>query len=301
MAVRQPAGREPGRFLAGPGWPAGSAPGPAGSAPGRTLGRRSPRRAAPPGLPRVDTLSRLEAPALQRYVDAVSEYVQRSPALDSGAAKSAQIALSAGLGRCLKAELETRVPRMDLFAGELDVAGALRSARADVSEAHPLDGLRLAVEIKPINLAVGRAIWNRFGDVQVFAVNIHLKFPFAVVGGVLALPTWEWRRASGEREEPLDTPLELDLGLGSDASRDGGCDPGRVDTRPLIERLVRRLRSTRRRETEADAPHLLEAVAVLVYDPDTGTVDPDLPPAGCGLRWEEFVEAMADRYDLRFE
>jgi hypothetical protein len=190
---------------------------------------------------------------------------------------------------------------MDLFAGELDVAGALRSARADVSEAHPLDGLRLAVEIKPINLAVGRAIWNRFGDVQVFAVNIHLKFPFAVVGGVLALPTWEWRRASGEREEPLDTPLELDLGLGSDASRDGGCDPGRVDTRPLIERLVRRLRSTRRRETEADAPHLLEAVAVLVYDPDTGTVDPDLPPAGCGLRWEEFVEAMADRYDLRFE
>ena len=86
------------------------------------------------------------------------------------------------------------MPRMDLFAGELDVAGALRSARADVSEAHPLDGLRLAVEIKPINLAVGRAIWNRFGDVQVFAVNIHLKFPFAVVGGVLALPTWEWRR-----------------------------------------------------------------------------------------------------------
>ena len=74
-----------------------------------------------------------------------------------------------------------------------------------------------------------------------------------------------------------------------------------MDTRPLIERLVRRLRSTRRRETEADAPHLLEAVAVLAYDPDTATVDPDLPPVGCGLRWEEFVATLADRYDLRFE
>ena len=299
MAVRQSPGREP---AGEPGWAGGDGPArEVGSRqPGR-LGQRPARRSTPVGLPHVDTLSRLEAPDLQRYVDAVSEYVRESASLDSSAAKSAQIALSAGLGRCLKAELEARVPRMDLFAGELDVAGALRSARAHVYEAHPLDGLRLAVEIKPINLAVGRAIWNRFGDVQVFAVNIHLKFPFAVVGGVLALPTWEWRRGPADREEPLDPPLELDLGLGSDMAAAGGPESGRVDTRPLIERLVRRLRSTRRRETEADAPHLLEAAAVLVYDPDTGTVEPDLPPAGCGLRWDEFVATLSDRYDLRFE
>ena len=216
--------------------------------PPSTVGPRPARRAGAVGLQRVDTLSRLEAPALQRYVDAVSEYVRESPSLDSSAAKSAQIALSAGLGRCLKTELEARLPRIDLFAGELDVAGALRSARADVSEAHPLDGLRLAVEIKPINLAVGRAIWNRFGDVQVFAVNLHLKFPFAVVGGVLALPTWEWRRAPGERDEPMDPPLELDLGIAATGVASAGAGTGRVDTRPLIERLVRRLRSTRRRE-----------------------------------------------------
>jgi hypothetical protein len=85
---------------------------------------------------------------------------------------------------------------MKPHAGELNVAGALRNARADVSEAHHMDGLRLAVEIKPVNLAVGRAIWNRFGDVRAFAVNIHLKFPFAVVGGVLAVPTWEWTKVT---------------------------------------------------------------------------------------------------------
>src|SRR5213075_3432256 len=79
----------------------------------------------------------------------------------------------------------------NLYAGEKNVAGALRVVRADVSETHDLDGLRLAVEIKPVNLAVGRALWNRFGDIRTFAVNIHLKFPFAVVGGVLVIPTYE--------------------------------------------------------------------------------------------------------------
>ena len=59
--------------------------------------------------------------------------------------------------------------------------------KADVSESNALDGLRLAIEIKPINVAVGRAIWNRFGDIRTFAVNLHLKFPFAVAGGVLVL------------------------------------------------------------------------------------------------------------------
>ena len=82
------------------------------------------------------------------------------------------------------------------------IAGALRTARADVSEAHHLDGLRLAVEIKPVNLAVGRAIWNCFGDVRAFAVNIHLKFLFAIVGGVLAVPTSTRPRRPGTCRRP---------------------------------------------------------------------------------------------------
>ncbi len=69
------------------------------------------------------------------------------------------------------------------------IGGGLRNAKADVSEASETDGLKLAIEIKPVHLAVGRAIWNRFGDVRTFAVNVHLKFPFAVVGGILTLPT----------------------------------------------------------------------------------------------------------------
>jgi hypothetical protein len=108
------------------------------------------------------------------------------------------------------------------------VSGALRAAKADVSEMHRLDGLRLAVELKPVNLAVGRAIWNRFGDIRTFAVNIHLKFPFAVVGGVLVVPTSE--ESAG----------------------------GRKSTKHLISRAVNRLVRAGGRRTEGDAPHLLE-------------------------------------------
>ncbi|MCH7810500.1 MAG: hypothetical protein IH863_07965, partial [Chloroflexi bacterium] len=149
------------------------------------------------------------------------------------------------------------------------VSGALRIAKADVSELHDLDGLRLAVEIKPVNLAVGRAIWNRFGDIRMFAVNLHLKFPFAVLGGVLAIPTWE----GSERKSTLS----------------------------LIERLTDRLSRAGGRRTDGNAAHLLEAIGVVVYDPDTASMSPDIPKRGSGLRWEEFIESMAETYEARFE
>ncbi len=157
------------------------------------------------------------------------------------------------------------------MAGERKVSGALSEPQVDVSEMHPLDGLRLAVELKPINLAVGRAIWNRFGDIRAVAVNLHLKFPFAVVGGVLAIPTYE--------EDP---------------------GPTRKPTTHLIERAVNRLARAGGRRTEGDAPHLLEGVGVVVYDPDTGALQPDPPPPGSGLRWDEFVDALVSAYQARF-
>ncbi len=147
----------------------------------------------PVGLALVDRLDGLEPCSLDDYLKGVSEYVLHARAVSDGARKAAQVRLSAALGRALLTELRQRLPDglHDAFAGEQMVSGALRAAKADVSEMHRLDGLRLAVELKPVNLAVGRAIWNRFGDIRTFAVNIHLKFPFAVVGGVLVVPTSE--------------------------------------------------------------------------------------------------------------
>lgn len=235
------------------------------------MAKKTPHK-GPVGLPNVDRLDALEPCTLDDYLKGVSEYVRRARSISDGARKAAQVRLSSALGRALLAELRQRLPDglKDALAGERMVSGALRAAKADVSEMHALDGLRLAVELKPVNLAVGRAIWNRFGDIRTFAVNLHLKFPFAVVGGVLVIPTSE-ETASG-----------------------------RKSTRHLILRAVNRLVRAGGRRTEGDATHLLEGIAVVVYDPQSGRLDPALPSQNTGLRWTEFVETLANAYNTRF-
>lgn len=236
----------------------------------------------PTGIPDIDRLAELECPRIDDYIRGVSAYVDQHKALDGSRKKASQLRLSNALARAVAAELEMRLPFLHgrVLTQERKVAGALRTANADVSEPHPLDGLRLAIEIKPINLAVGRAIWNRFGDIRTFAVNIHLKFPFAVVGGVLAIPTFEWDEA------PDDSGKNVRI---------------RRSTLHLIERVIERLNRAGGRRSEADAPHLLEAIAVIAYDPGTRKLRDDIPASGSGLRWEEFIAELVASYRARFE
>jgi hypothetical protein len=207
------------------------------------------------------------------------------------------------LGQALADELRGRLPQFRHgIVGERKVSGALRSVSADVSEIHPIDGLRLAIELKPVNLAVGRAIWNRFGDIRIFAVNLHLKFPFCVVGGVLVIPTYE---ESGTKDAQEADAQEVAV---AEATELASLEPEdqftaldspvrRRDTRSLINRAVARLVRAGGRRTEADAPHLLEGIAVLVYDPDSSSIDTQLPPTGSGLRWSEFIDALVASYE----
>ncbi len=241
--------------------------GPEGSV--KLPGRKRP--VEPTGLDLVDGLATLSQVTLADYVRAVSEYVRRAPTLTEGRKKAAQLRLSYGLGQALVTDLRSRLPKLAAKTGEHKVAGALRTVLADVSEYHELDGLGLAVEIKPVNLAVGRALWNRFGDIRAFAVNLHLKFPFAVVGGVLVIPTYEITKKG--RKKP---------------------------TVQLIGRTIGRLVRAGRRQNESEASHLLEGIGVIVYDPDTGKTLNELPPVGSGLRWEEFVGHMVEAHDARF-
>ncbi len=226
--------------------------------------------------PRLAVLRRRAHPSIGDYCAAAAEYVAGSSQLSEGRRKAVQVALSNVLARTTLGDLRQRlgVSLEHAVAGERRVGGGLRDVMADVSETTDLDGLTLAVELKPVHLAVGRAIWNRFGDIRTFAVNLHLKFPFAVVGGVMTLPTSE-RQRSGD-----DTDWKA--------------------TTHLVERAVSRFVRAGGRRTEGDAPHLLEGIAVVVFDRDDGALHPTLPPAGSGLRWGEFVAAMASAYDARF-
>jgi hypothetical protein len=257
----------------------------------------------PSGVDSIDALATNESVTLQDYLDAVSEYVRRSPDLDAKQKKAGQIRLSNALGKALYLELRERLPNMtNATYGERVVSGALRTVNADVSELHELDGLRLAIELKPVNLAVGRAIWNRFGDIRTFAVNLHLRFPFAVVGGVLVIPTYELKKSSKDEEEADTEELEeLELDVAEEEGDVAATAGTRKDTTALIRRAVNRLVRAGGRERDSDAPHLLEAISVVVYDPDTGQLHPDLPPPGCRLRWDEFVDDLVKSYEARFE
>lgn len=241
------------------------------------LGRGRRRRKRPPiPQPIFDEVRSLSRPRIEDYCRAAAEYVCQASKLSTGQPKSSQIGLSNILANILLLDLREALglPMRTAHAGERKVGGGLREVKADVSEMTPTDGLTLAVELKPVHLAVGRAIWNRFGDIRTFAVNVHLKFPFAVVGGVMTLPTQE-RNQSGN-------------------------DDAWKATTHLVERAIARFVRAGGRVTEGDAPHLLEGIAVVVFDHMTGGIEPTLPPAGVGLRWPEFVSALAQTYDARF-
>jgi hypothetical protein len=270
---------------------------------------KSKKTPAPTGLEAIDRLAVLN-PTISDYIAGVSAYVREQAKLAEGPKKASQIRLSNALARALAYELVDRLPALQnrLTTEERKIAGGLRPVNADVSESHELDGLRLAVELKPINLAVGRAIWNRFGDIRTFAVNIHLKFPFAVVGGVLVMPIYEETGTSAAREA---AEAELQQADGEDFAAEAGGDAEEYDSAPLksarkstihlIERAIERLNRAGGRRSEADAAHLLEGIAVIVYDPDSATMHYSIPPSGLGLRWEEFVAALVSSYRGRFE
>jgi len=275
--------------------------------------KRSVRKPTEPtGINEIDRLAGLDPCTIQDYVGGVSAYVRQSGTLAPGPKKAGQIRLSNALARALADALTAQLPKLrgKLVTQEQKVAGGLRTANADVSESHHLDGLRLAVELKPINLAVGRAIWNRFGDIRTFAVNIHLKFPFAVVGGVLVIPTYEetGTKAASTAEAEEEAAEEGD-GVAitnqedlSDARPEKTIEaPGRKSTLHLIDRAIDRLIRAGGRKSEAESAHLLEGIAVVVYDPNMGVIHDALPKPGSGLRWEEFISALALSYRARFE
>ena len=267
----------------------------------------SPRALAPTGIDRIDHWAPGQPCAIEEYVAAVSEYVRRSRDLDAGPKKAGQIRLSNMLGQALADALHQRLPQFRHgVVGERKISGGLRSVSADVSEIHPTDGLRLAIELKPVNLAVGRAIWNRFGDIRTFAVNVHLKFPFCVVGGVLVIPTYEETGTSeaqeaDAQEQAVAEATELESARSGTQVAASDSATRRRGTRPLINRAIARLIRAGGRRTEADAPHLLEGIAVLVYDPDTSSIDTELPPPASGLRWNEFIDSLVASYEARFE
>lgn len=216
-----------------------------------------------------------QAPGLGDYLNEVCDYQRRLLEInklgreESGKSKkSEQLRLGTLLATVIAGTLRGRGVR-DPRAAEVAIAGALSRPRVDVSETSLEDGLKLGIEIKTVNEAAGRAMWNRVGDLRSFAVNFHLKFPYAVCGGVITVP---------------------------DAM------PGEPNLIPLIRRVERVLARVNGRPDEGSAPHRLEAIAFIVYQcgADGVALHPDLPSEASGLRYPQFLDALVAAYEARF-
>ena len=115
------------------------------------------------GIHEIDILRDKDECTLAEYITAVSAYVRDSSKYDSGIKKAAQIRLSNALAKAFVSDFRRQIPKPKKSRtnlGEHKLSGGLRTGNVDVSETHELDGIRVAIEIKPVNLAVGRAIWN---------------------------------------------------------------------------------------------------------------------------------------------
>lgn len=120
------------------------------------------------------------------------------------------------------------------------VVGAIRPQNYDA--AYRPDGPRVVYDSKTLNerKSIGKNWQNMINDLTAEASTVHIRFPMCIVAFIVAVP-----------RQALEASQERD-----------------------IVRTLERLGS---RGDELDAHNLAEAVALVVWDPETGKVDPNVP------------------------
>ena len=148
--------------------------------------------------------------------------------------------------------------------GPLRVIGAVRPQNFDVG--YRPDGVRVAFDSKTLNDtdSVGKNYQNMINDLATEATTVHARFPYAVVGFVVAVP------------EPCLNESQ------------------RAALVATLERLTSRTATS-------DASHLAEAIALLVWRPTDGSVSLEAPSAASPLRIERFAEQIENAYVGRYK
>ena len=124
-------------------------------------------------------------------------------------------------------------------AKEAEFQGGLSSKRVDVSYSDAKHGLMLGVSVKGINFpSFGKNLPNRFADLCTESVNLHMRFPFAVMGLLFVMPE--------------------DADLDRTARR----------TVSTFARAARMMASISGRENYSDTPESFEDATMLRYRPD---------------------------------
>jgi hypothetical protein len=146
--------------------------------------------------------------------------------------------------------------------GPARVIGGIRPQNFDV--AYRPDGVRFAYDSKTLNTrqSLSKNYQNMINDLATEAATVHTRFPSAIVAFIVAAP------------EPCLAAHRQNL------------------TSTLI-------RLSGRHITSGDV-HKAEVIALLVWDPATGAIDPNWPSAGSRLRIDKFSEQVEASYSDRF-
>lgn len=148
--------------------------------------------------------------------------------------------------------------------GPVRIIGGVRPQNFDVG--YRPDGVRFAFDSKTLNdrSSIGKNWQNMINDIATEATTVHSRFPYAVVAFMVIYP------------RPAVTAAHLAATIGT------------------LERLGGR--------TLVDEPeHRAEAMTLVIWDPDDGTIDAEIPSAGSPLRIEAFSGHVERTYVARYK
>lgn len=148
--------------------------------------------------------------------------------------------------------------------GNTRIIGGVRPQNFDV--AYRPDGVRIAYDSKTLNdkKSIKKNWQNMINDLATEATTVHTRFPYAIVAFVVVIP-----------KQALMPSQEFD-----------------------IIRTLERLGS---RRSVLDQNHLAEAVSLVIWDPNTGTIDGLVPPVASHLRVNKLSEIISLIYMERYK
>ncbi|PHI17997.1 hypothetical protein CEQ90_20250 [Lewinellaceae bacterium SD302] len=148
--------------------------------------------------------------------------------------------------------------------GPVRVIGGIRPQNFDV--AYRPDGPRIVFDSKSLNkrASIKKNWQNMINDLGTEATTVHTRFPYAIVSFMVILP-----------KPALDAKQEHDI--------------------------IRTLERLGTRYNVIDQPHLAESISLVIWNPQTGTVDQNVPPQDSNLRVERMNERIYEIYRLRYK
>jgi len=148
--------------------------------------------------------------------------------------------------------------------GAARIVGGIRPQNYDA--AYRPDGPRVVLDSKSLNdrKSIAKNWQNMINDLATESATVHTRFPYAVVAFLVILP-----------KPALEAKQQADI--------------------------IRTLERLGTRKHVLDEHHLAEAVALIVWDPETGTIDPDVPGVASTIGLPDFSAKIAQRYTERYK